>query len=57
MVSDPENPLVLSVLKASSTAYSYKPDEKIDQVRLPVCLGGYIKNKRLQVKEAETKIY
>ena len=33
MVSDPENPLVLSVLRASSTAYSYKPDEKIDEVR------------------------
>lgn len=32
MVSDPDNPLVLSLLKASSTAYSYKPDEKIEEV-------------------------
>lgn len=32
MVSDPDNPLVLSLLKASSTAYSYNPTEKIDEV-------------------------
>ncbi|CAG5129062.1 unnamed protein product [Candidula unifasciata] len=36
MVSDPENPLVLNVLHASSTAYSYKPDEKIDEFPLAV---------------------
>ncbi|KAK3803667.1 hypothetical protein RRG08_023381 [Elysia crispata] len=38
MVSDPENPLVLSVLRASSTAYSYKPDEKIDE--FPMAVGS-----------------
>ncbi|BFZ23263.1 hypothetical protein BsWGS_26302 [Bradybaena similaris] len=36
MVSDPENPLVLNLLHASSTAYSYKPDEKIDEFPLAV---------------------
>ncbi|XP_061197195.1 dolichyl-diphosphooligosaccharide--protein glycosyltransferase 48 kDa subunit-like isoform X3 [Saccostrea echinata] len=30
MVADPENPLVLSVLHASSTAYSFFPDKPID---------------------------
>ncbi|XP_074654507.1 dolichyl-diphosphooligosaccharide--protein glycosyltransferase 48 kDa subunit-like [Tubulanus polymorphus] len=30
MVADPENPLVLSVLHASSTAYSFNPDKNID---------------------------
>lgn len=30
MVADPENPLILSVLHASSTAYSFNPDSKID---------------------------
>jgi oligosaccharyltransferase complex subunit beta len=38
MVSDPENPLVLSVLKASSTAYSYKPTEKITE--FPMAVGS-----------------
>ncbi|KAK0065140.1 dolichyl-diphosphooligosaccharide--protein glycosyltransferase 48 kDa subunit [Biomphalaria pfeifferi] len=37
MVSDPENPLVLSLLRASSTAYSYKPNEKIDE--FPMAVG------------------
>lgn len=32
MVSDPENPLVLNVLHASSTAYSHNPVEKIEEV-------------------------
>ena len=32
MVADPENPLVLSVLHASSTAYSFFPDKAIDDV-------------------------
>lgn len=32
MVADPENPLVLSVLHASSTAYSFSPDKAIDDV-------------------------
>ncbi|XP_025084607.1 dolichyl-diphosphooligosaccharide--protein glycosyltransferase 48 kDa subunit-like [Pomacea canaliculata] len=31
MVSDPENPLVLNVLHASSTAYSHNPVEKIEE--------------------------
>lgn len=31
MTADAENPLVLSVLTASSTAYSFNPDEKIDE--------------------------
>ncbi|XP_050413195.1 dolichyl-diphosphooligosaccharide--protein glycosyltransferase 48 kDa subunit [Patella vulgata] len=31
MVADPDNPLVLGVLHASSTAYSYNPDEKISE--------------------------
>lgn len=30
MVADPENPLVMNVLHASSTAYSFNPDLKID---------------------------
>lgn len=29
MVSDASNPLVLDVLHASSTAYSYNPDEEV----------------------------
>ena len=29
MVADPENPLVLNVLHASSTAYSFNPDDAI----------------------------
>ena len=39
MVSDPDNPLVLSLLRASSTAYSYNPLEKIDEVSniFPFC--------------------
>ena len=32
MTADPENPLVLEVLTASSTAYSYYPDVKISEV-------------------------
>ena len=32
MVADPDNPLVLNVLHAASTAYSFNPDEKIDEV-------------------------
>lgn len=31
MTADPENPLVLAVLSASSTAYSFNPDEKIEE--------------------------
>ncbi|KAK7476524.1 hypothetical protein BaRGS_00032204 [Batillaria attramentaria] len=31
MVSDPENPLVLNILRASSTAYSHNPVEKIEE--------------------------
>jgi len=31
MTADAENPLVLSVLSASSTAYSFNPDEKIEE--------------------------
>jgi len=38
MVSDPDNPLVLSLLKASSTAYSYNPTEKIDE--FPMAVGS-----------------
>jgi len=38
MVSDPDNPLVLSLLKASSTAYSYNPDDKIDE--FPMAVGS-----------------
>ncbi|XP_059157616.1 dolichyl-diphosphooligosaccharide--protein glycosyltransferase 48 kDa subunit-like [Physella acuta] len=38
MVSDPDNPLVLSLLRASSTAYSYKPNEKIDE--FPMAVGS-----------------
>jgi len=38
MVSDPENPLVLNVLRASSTAYSYNPMEKIDE--FPMAVGS-----------------
>jgi len=38
MVSDPDNPLVLSLLRASSTAYSYNPLEKIDE--FPMAVGS-----------------
>lgn len=31
LISDPENPLVLSVLSGTSTAYSYKPDKAITE--------------------------
>ncbi|ESO82537.1 hypothetical protein LOTGIDRAFT_197848 [Lottia gigantea] len=31
MVADPDNPLVMGVLHASSTSYSYNPDEKISE--------------------------
>ena len=34
MTADPDNPLVLEILTASSTAYSYFPDEKITEVCL-----------------------
>ncbi|XP_045163066.2 dolichyl-diphosphooligosaccharide--protein glycosyltransferase 48 kDa subunit-like [Mercenaria mercenaria] len=36
MVADPENPLVLSLLHASSTSYSYKPDEPVEDYPLAV---------------------
>ena len=32
MIADPENPLVLNVLHASSTAYSFDPDSEISEV-------------------------
>lgn len=32
LIADKENPLVLEVLTASSTAYSYKPDSPIEEV-------------------------
>lgn len=32
MTADSDNPLVLEILTASSTAYSYFPDEKISEV-------------------------
>ena len=32
LIADKENPLVLEVLTASSTAYSYKPDAPVDEV-------------------------
>lgn len=33
MVADADNPLVLNVLHASSTAYSFNPDERVNEVR------------------------
>ena len=36
MVADPENPLVLGLLHASSTAYSYNPDVAVDDYPLAV---------------------
>lgn len=36
MVADPENPLVLPLLHASSTAYSYQPDAAIDDYPLAI---------------------
>lgn len=33
MTADSDNPLVLEILTASSTAYSYFPDEKISEVQ------------------------
>ena len=37
MVADEENPLVLNVLHADSTAYSFAPDEEVSEVsqRIP----------------------
>jgi hypothetical protein len=32
LIADKQNPLVLEVLTASSTAYSYKPDSPIEEV-------------------------
>ena len=32
MVADQDNPLTLEILSASSTAYSYYPDDKISEV-------------------------
>ena len=32
MVADPENPLVLNILHASSSAYSFDPDSQINEV-------------------------
>lgn len=32
LIADKENPLVLEILTASSTAYSYKPDAPIEEV-------------------------
>jgi hypothetical protein len=32
MTADPENPLLLDILTASTTSYVYKPDEKITDV-------------------------
>jgi len=34
LIADKENPLVLEILTASSTAYSYKPDAPIEEVPL-----------------------
>ena len=34
MIADSDNPLVLEILTASSTAYSYFPDEKITEVQI-----------------------
>ena len=36
MVADADNPLVLSVLHASSTSYSYQPDAAVDDYPLAV---------------------
>ena len=36
MVADPDNPLVLSVLHASSTSYSYQADLPVDDYPLAV---------------------
>lgn len=32
ILADPENPLVLTILTADSTAYSYNPDQAIKEV-------------------------
>jgi hypothetical protein len=32
MTTDPENPLLIDILSASNTAYTYKPDDKIVDV-------------------------
>lgn len=32
LLADPENPLVLKILSADSTAYSYQPDQPIKMV-------------------------
>jgi hypothetical protein len=33
MTIEPENPLLIEVLRGSPTSYTYKPDEKITDVK------------------------
>lgn len=40
MTADPDNPLVLEVVTASSTAYSYYPDLKISEVKWKCHVNG-----------------
>ena len=41
MVADEENPLVLDILHADSSAYSFNPDEPVDEVLL--CGAKFVK--------------
>lgn len=63
MTSDPENPLLLDILTASPTAYVYKPDEQISEVRIKlfhfktlksIQIGLFIK---ISVKNKVVKTY
>jgi len=37
LLVDPDNPLVLEILTASSSAYSYNPDKAITEVNSETC--------------------
>lgn len=53
MTADTDNPLVLEVLTASSTAYSYYPDVKISEVCESVLLVAELScKKRFGCKQA-----
>jgi hypothetical protein len=56
LLADPENPLVLSILTGSSTAYSHNPDQPIKEY--PHAVGkNTVLIAGLQVSASETKNY
>lgn len=53
LVVDPENPLVLPLLTADSTAYSYIPDQPIKEVYIKVLISNEL-SVSVSVKLTET---